>query len=95
MQVGDIVVLPHLPRHGVSSVARVTGGYRYEVSDEPNAWDGWPDDGHIRDVELLTDERGIDPVHEDVPDALRKAMRNRQRVWSLDPVAEELRRLFG
>ena len=61
MPVGDIVVLPHLPRHGVWSIVRVTGGYRYEVSDEPNAWDRRPDYGHIRDVELLTDERGIDP----------------------------------
>jgi len=30
----------------------------------------------IWDVELLTDERGTDPVRENVPDALRKAMRN-------------------
>ncbi len=80
MQVGDIVVLPHLPRHGVWSIVRVIGGYRYEVSNEPNAWDGKPDNGHIRDVEVLTDERGIDPVREDVPEALRKSMRNRQRM---------------
>jgi len=43
----------------------------------------------------LTDERGIDPLREDVPDALRKAMRNRQRMWSLDPVAEGLRWLLS
>jgi hypothetical protein len=77
------------------SIVRVTGGYRYEVSDEPNTWNGKPDYGHIRDVELLTDERGIDPVREDVPDALRKAMRNRQRMWSLDPVTEEVEPFLG
>ncbi len=90
MQVGDIVVLPHLPRYGAWSVVRVIGGYRYAVSDEPNTWNGAPDYGHIRDVELLTDERGIDRVREGVPEELRKAMRNRQRLWSLDPVAEQV-----
>ncbi len=72
----------------------VIGGYRYEVSGEPSAWDGRPDYGHIRAVELLTDERGVDPARDDVPDALRKAMRNRQRMWSLDPVAEHVERLL-
>ena len=73
----------------------MTGGYRYEVSDEPNAWDGRPDYGHIRDVETLTDERGIDPLHESVPEALRKAMRNRQRMWSLAPVAAHVEPFLG
>ena len=53
MQAGDIVVFLHLPRHGAWSVARVTGGYRYEISTQGNAVDGTPDYGHIRDVELL------------------------------------------
>ena len=95
MQTGDIVILPHLPRHGLWSIARVTGGYRYEVSNEPNTWDGRPDYGHIRDVELLTDHRGIDPRAEGVPDALRRALANRQRMWSLDRASDEIDRLLG
>ena len=94
MHTGDIVILPHLPRHGLWSIARVTGGYRHEVSSEPNAWDGRPDYGHIREVELLTDERGIDPFAESVPDTLRRAMGNRQRMWSLDPHGEAVNRLL-
>jgi len=94
MQVGDLIVLPHLPTRGLWSIVRVTGGYRYEVSNEPNAWNGAPDYGHIRDVDLLTDERGIDPIREGVPEVLRRAMRNRQRMWSLDAQADEVERLI-
>lgn len=84
MQTGDIVVLPHLPRYGVWSIARVTGGYRFEISSQPNAVDGTPDYGHIRAVELLTGDRPIDLHRDDVSDGLRRAMRSRIRMWSLD-----------
>lgn len=94
MQVGDIVVFLHLPRYGVWSIARVTGGYRYEISTQGNAVDGTPDYGHIREVELLTDERGIDPVREGVSPRLRKAMRPMIRMWSLDAHGEEIQRLL-
>jgi hypothetical protein len=94
MLIGDVVVLPHMPRSGVWSIVRVTGGYHFAVSDEPNAWDGRHDYGHIRNVELLTDGRGIDPEAESVPDALRAAMRNRQRMWSLDAHEDEVASLL-
>ena len=61
MQVGDLVVFLHLPRYGTWSIARVTGGYRYEISHMPNAVDGAPDYGHIRDVQLLTGDLAIEP----------------------------------
>jgi hypothetical protein len=95
MQVGDIVVLLHMPRYGLWSAARVTGGYRFEISEQGNAWDGRPDYGHIRDVRLLTDERGIDPEREGVSEALRRAMRNRQRMWSIDEHGNEVDRLMS
>jgi hypothetical protein len=94
MQVDDIVVFLHLPRHGVWSIARVTGGYRYEISTQGNAVDGTPDYGHIRDVDLVTDERGVDPVREGLSDALLRAMRSRIRMWSIDVHAEEIARLL-
>ena len=93
MQVGDLVVFLHLPRYGAWSIARVTGGYRYEISEMPNAVDGTPDYGHIRDVELLTGDVPIDPKRDAVSDGLRAAMRNRQRMWSIDPWGEEVERL--
>lgn len=95
MQVGDIVVFLHLPRYGVWSIARVTGGYRYEVPTQGNAVDGAPDYGHICDVELLTDERGIDPVREGASDAIRRAMRPMIRMWSLDAHGEQITRLLN
>ena len=94
MQVGDIVVFLHLPRYGAWSIARVTGGYRFEISDEPNAVDGTHDYGHIRDVELLTGDRPIDPARDDVSEELAKAMRNRQRMWSIDEHGEAIERLL-
>jgi len=93
MQVGDIVVFLHLPRYGVWSIARVTGGYRYRISAQGNAVDGTPDYGHIRDVELLTDQRGVDPVREGVSDALRRSMRPAMRMWSIDAHGAEIIRL--
>jgi len=94
MQVGDIVVFLHLPRYGVWSLARVTGGYRYEISTQSNAVDGTPDYGHIRDVELLTDDRGVNPNREGASERLRKAMRPMIRMWSLDAHGDEIDRLI-
>ncbi len=83
MQVGDIVVFLHLPEYGRWPIARVTGGYRFEISHEQNAVDGTPDYGHIRPVELLTGDRPIDAQSDDVSEDLRRAMRPRIRMWSL------------
>lgn len=93
MHVGDIVVFLHVPRYGVWSIARVTGGYRYEISAQGNAVDGTPDYGHIRDVELLTDERGIEPVREGISEGLLRSMRPQSRMWSIDPHGEEINNL--
>ena len=73
----------------------MTGGYRYEISTQANAVEGTPDYGHIRDIELLNDERGVDPVREAVSDALRGAMRSRIRMWSIDAHSDEIDRLLG
>ena len=54
-----------------------------------------PDCGHIRDVQLLFDERGVDPVREGVSDALRRAMRPMIRTWSLDGHGDEIERHIG
>jgi hypothetical protein len=93
MHVGDLVVLAHLPNRGFWSIAKVTGGYRFEVSRVANAWDGRPDYGHIRRVRLLTDDRGLDPARDGVSSRLRRAMANRQRMWSLDGYADEIESL--
>ena len=91
MATGDLVVLPHLPRHGAWSIARVTGGYRYAISDQRNATDEVQlDYGHIREVTPLKGPAGIDPVADEVSERLRAAMRNRLRMWNLDGFGEEI-----
>jgi hypothetical protein len=95
MQIDDIVVFLHMPRYGVWSIARVTGGYRYQISSQGNAVDGTADYGHIRDVNLLTDARGINPKRDGASDRLRRSMRSIQRMWTLDPHGEEIERLLG
>ena len=51
---GDLIVLANMPRHGAWSIARVTGGYRYQISSQRNATDhAQLDYGHIREVSLL------------------------------------------
>lgn len=94
MQVGDIVVFLHLPRYGVWSIARVTGGHRYEISTMGNDVDGSLDYGHVRNVELLTDERGVDPKRDGASEALRRSMRPAMRMWSLDAHGDEIERLL-
>lgn len=95
MQVGDLAVLLHLPVYGRWSIVRVSGTYRFEISSMPNAVDGAADYGHIRDVELLTGEFGIDSHNGRVGDDLRSSLRNRQRMWSLDAHGEEIVRLLA
>lgn len=94
MQVGDLVVFLHVPRYGVWSIARVTGGYRYQISETGNAVNGSHDYGHIREVELLTDGRGIDPVAEGASHSLRRSMRPQLRMWRIDDHGEEIERLL-
>lgn len=94
VQAGDLVVFLHVPRYGIWSIARVTGGYRYEISITGNAVDGTHHYGQIREVELLTDERGIDRVAEGASDALRRSMRAQSRMWRIDDHREEIERLL-
>ena len=56
MQIGDLVLLPHLPREWRWSVVRITGPYRFEISPSHN------DYGHILPVEVLAADLGDDAL---------------------------------
>ena len=89
---GDIVVAPNLPRRGECAILRVTGEYRYEISDIPNAvWDG-PDYGHILPVDVIA--APIDRSDRAISDRLRSALRPPMRMWSLDHVADDIEALI-
>ncbi len=48
IQIGDLLLLPHLPREWRWSVVRIIGPYRYQIDPERN------DYGHILPVEGVT-----------------------------------------
>ena len=60
MQVGDLVLLPHLPREWRWSVVRITGPYRYSIDPEVG------DLGHILPVEVVAADLGDDQLTDEL-----------------------------
>lgn len=93
LQVGDVVILPNIPKQGRWTVARVPGPYRYEIHA------GQQNYGHIRPVRPWLSRDGeltqIDPRHELIPAALRRSMTCRSRMWSLDSFGEIIEQLIA
>jgi hypothetical protein len=87
VRVSDLAVLPHVAGYGTWTVVRVTGRYRFSIDDGRN-YLGKPDFGHILPVEILTDP--IPWRDPSIPRLLKAAMGQRQRMWSLHPVAGEI-----
>lgn len=86
VRLGDLIVMPHLPRYGLWTIVRVTGSYRYSIDHGRSG--GSPDFGHILPVQIVTDPI---PWHDPaISDRLRKAMRFRQRMRNLDGLAQEV-----
>ncbi|MDR6308081.1 restriction endonuclease [Pacificitalea manganoxidans] len=78
-QAGDIILVPNIPRRRMFSLARVTGPYRYEPMTLP---DGSQDFGHIREVELLT-QNGVANTSHYVGSGLRHTLTTRSRTWEI------------
>lgn len=60
MQIGDLVLLPHLPQEWRWSIVTITGRYRYEIDAERG------DFGHILPVEVVAADLGDHEVTEEV-----------------------------
>lgn len=88
IQVGDLIVLPHLPDERRYSIVRVTGPYEYGTAD------GWTDYRHILPVELLSGPAGIDVNDPRMSPPLRRSLRNQHRMWSIDPVGPDVESLL-
>ena len=73
-QVGDIVLVPHVPESGMFALVEVTGPYRFEIGSDQG------DFGHIREVRLLT-PHGVANTSEIVGSALRSTLRTASRTW--------------
>ena len=81
---GDYIIIPHLPKEGFWSIVKVTGGYRYEKDESF---------GHILKVELLNRDQPINPRCAAVAAPLRETARTKLRMWNVDRLAEQVRRL--
>ena len=81
---GDYIIVPHLPEEGFWSLVKITGGYRYE---EDEAF------GHILEVKLLNRDRPINPMCAAVDAGLRETAKAMLRMWNVDHLAEQVRRL--
>ena len=73
-QVGDIILVPHVPESGMFALVEVTGPYRFEIAS------GQGDFGHIREVRLLT-PNGVANTSQIVGSALRSTLRTASRIW--------------
>lgn len=94
IQVGDIVITPHLPQHGLWSIVRVTGEYLYDGPGEPGSYRG-EDYSHVLPVELMTsEERPISPYEEGVAAGLRQTMRVLSRMWNIDSLGPDVEALL-
>lgn len=92
VQPGDIIVLPNLPEQGKWVLARVTGGYRYEISEHG-------DYGHIVAVEPIRRRDGkiavVEADNEIVAAPLRASMRSLSRTWSIDSLGTSVDRIIA
>jgi hypothetical protein len=73
IQMQDVIIVPHLPRYGFWSVARVEGAYDYSIAQPQR------DFGHVLPVQLLTKLRAVNPYEEAVFAGLRQTMRSARR----------------
>jgi hypothetical protein len=94
---GDVLVLPNLPEAGWWILARVSGPYAFNISDESSGVG--KDYGHIVPVQAVRDGNGniakVDPDNENVDARLRATMRNRSRMWSIDALGDEVEKLLS
>ncbi|MDQ3688430.1 MAG: hypothetical protein M3406_00045, partial [Chloroflexota bacterium] len=86
MQIGDLILTPHLPREWHWSIVCITGPYRYKIDAAHGNY------GHILPVEILAADLGDD----DVTDAVRRMRTYPGRLRRLTRQAyEDVRALTG
>jgi hypothetical protein len=89
IQIGDLIVIPHMPAENRISVVRVVGPYEY------GSGEGWSDYRHILPVELVTGEAGIGVNDKRISARLRASIRNQNRMWNIDPVGPDVKALVA
>jgi hypothetical protein len=77
MKINDLVLVPNVPSDGCFTLCELVGPYFFQI--EPNL----EDFGHCRPVKVLT-PGGVSNEHPLVSAGLRRSLRCRSRLWSLD-----------
>lgn len=87
VQIGDLVVVPHMPAENRISLARVVGLYEFGPAE------GWADYRHVLPVELLSGASGLEVNSPTISRRLRASLGNQHRMWNIDPVGPDVERL--
>ena len=78
IQVGDIILVPNMPKNSFFTLCRVTGDYSYSEDTEVK------DLRHMLPVEVFT-KGGVAYSNENVDAALRQSLRHPGRLWTINP----------
>lgn len=97
LRMGDVIISPNLPEQGRWVIARVSGAYTFELSNE-STWSS-QDYGHILPVTPVRTPAGkvavIEADNAHVDARLRASMRSMSRMWSVDHLAPAIDRMIA
>ena len=88
IQKGDFILLPNIPELRMWSIAKVVGGYYYQIHPDHR------DYGHIIEAKLLNTDKPINRYSEFVSANLRMTSTNRSRLWNIDQYEEDMKKLI-
>jgi hypothetical protein len=87
MNLGDVILVPNMPADARFTLCVIAGRYQFDLSSDPHAAG---DFRHALPVKILTPQEGVSNASKLVTAGLRRAMKARSRMWSLDTHAEAI-----
>jgi hypothetical protein len=87
MNLDDVVLVPNMPADARFTLCAIVGEYQFDLSSDPRAGG---DFRHMLPVKVLTPSGGVSNASKLVTAGLRRAMKARSRMWSLDTHAEAI-----
>jgi hypothetical protein len=91
MNFGDVVLVPNIPEDARFTLCAIVGRYQFDLSSDPR---GLGDFRHALPVEIVTPREGVSNASKLVTAGLRRAMKARSRMWSLDMHAETIKSII-
>jgi hypothetical protein len=87
IQIGDLIVIPHMPAERRVSLAAVIGPYEYSPAGT------FVDYRHLLPVTLTTSHAGVDVNDPRISSRVRSSFANQNRMWNIDPVGPDVEQL--